>query len=346
MTSSCLLSQLPASIPRFNFSLLRPSLLSSPLTLPSSSHRYRLSFVNLLDLGVSRDSSTGNYWRLNDIWGWVDPVTGQEWAIVGSMDGTSFVDVTDAVHPVVVAWLPTYEGTVPRTWRDIKVFKDHAFIVEDNSPHGLQIVDMVGMRQRREEHFRRCEPTAVGTSFPGITKDWCATNCQDGAGALAAACSQGTEVDQLCECDTGYETIKEDVHYFEFEDCHNLFITQETGILYGVGTSTCGAGPHMVDVNDPKNPKFLGCVHLSPLPPYALTVHLLIQTTILLYPTVLYLVVIPLLFFRRPSLPSLTFLPSFLHPPYILRLPSSPPFPTSFFHLPSHQLLRRRWLHA
>ncbi len=79
------------------------------------------SFVNNHDLGVSRDPSTGRYWRLNDIWGWVDPVTGEEWAMVGAMDGTSFVDISNATTPVVVAWLPMHAGTEPRTWRDIKV---------------------------------------------------------------------------------------------------------------------------------------------------------------------------------------------------------------------------------
>src|SRR5690606_23678105 len=48
-----------------------------------------LSFMPLADLGVRRGV------RLNDNWGWTDPETDREYALVGRTDGTSFVDVTD-----------------------------------------------------------------------------------------------------------------------------------------------------------------------------------------------------------------------------------------------------------
>lgn len=70
-----------------------------------------LSFVPLKDLG-----SNGNG---NDIWGWTDPETGREYAIVGCVDGTSFVDVTEPTEPKVLGFLPTH--TVSSSWRDIKV---------------------------------------------------------------------------------------------------------------------------------------------------------------------------------------------------------------------------------
>ena len=70
-----------------------------------------LSFVPLKDLG-----SNGNG---NDIWGWTDPETDREYAIVGCVDGTSFVDVTEPTEPQVLGFLPTH--TVSSSWRDIKV---------------------------------------------------------------------------------------------------------------------------------------------------------------------------------------------------------------------------------
>jgi len=77
----------------------------------------------------------------NDIWGWVDPSTGTEYALVGMDNGVSFVDVTDPVNPVIVGRLPT--RTVASTWRDIKVFQDHAFIVADGAgAHGMQVFDL------------------------------------------------------------------------------------------------------------------------------------------------------------------------------------------------------------
>ncbi len=42
----------------------------------------------------------------NDIWGWTDPATGRDYAIVGSDSGTSFVEVTVPTAPVIVGSLP------------------------------------------------------------------------------------------------------------------------------------------------------------------------------------------------------------------------------------------------
>lgn len=82
----------------------------------------------------------------NDIWGWTDPVTGIEWALVGRTNGTAFVSLEDPVNPVYVANLPSQTGN-SSTWRDIKVFEDHAFIVADaNSGHGIQVFDLTLLR--------------------------------------------------------------------------------------------------------------------------------------------------------------------------------------------------------
>lgn len=54
------------------------------------------SFVSMADLGADRGI------RTNDLWGWEDPETGREYAIVGLSNATSFVDVTDPAHPVVL----------------------------------------------------------------------------------------------------------------------------------------------------------------------------------------------------------------------------------------------------
>ena len=70
-----------------------------------------LSFVPVSDLDCGGD--------LNDIWGWTDPETKREYAIVGCYDGTSFVDVTEPTDPQVLGFLPTQ--TSSSSWRDIKV---------------------------------------------------------------------------------------------------------------------------------------------------------------------------------------------------------------------------------
>ena len=105
------------------------------------------SFVPLSELGSGRNGEG------NDIWGWTDAGDGnREYAIFCATDGTSFVDVTDAKSPKVVAWLPT--ATVSSIWRDVKVYKDHAYVVSEARDHGMQVVDMTKFRQLRMKRKR------------------------------------------------------------------------------------------------------------------------------------------------------------------------------------------------
>ncbi len=84
---------------------------------------------------------------LNDIWGWTDPTTNREYALVGRMDGTAFVEVTDPANPVYLGDLPMHQGANANLWRGIKVYKDHAFIVADGAgPHGMQVFDLTQLR--------------------------------------------------------------------------------------------------------------------------------------------------------------------------------------------------------
>ena len=39
----------------------------------------------------------------NDIWGWTDPLTGREYALVGRSTGTAFVDISNPGQPIYVA---------------------------------------------------------------------------------------------------------------------------------------------------------------------------------------------------------------------------------------------------
>ena len=80
----------------------------------------------------------------SDIWGWTDPETGHEIALVGSSNGTSFVDVTEPAAPVFLGKLPTASGET--IWRDIKVDGDFAFIVSEFDDHGMQVFDLRRLR--------------------------------------------------------------------------------------------------------------------------------------------------------------------------------------------------------
>ena len=86
--------------------------------------------------------------RANDNWGWTDSETGREYALVGRNDGTSFIDLTDPTNPVLVGDLPKTPDTPPsQLWRDIKTYRDHAFIVADGAgEHGMQVFDLTRLR--------------------------------------------------------------------------------------------------------------------------------------------------------------------------------------------------------
>jgi len=95
------------------------------------------SFLSLRDIGGVRGT------RMNDIWGWTDAASGREFALVGRTDGTAFVEVTDPYNPVYLGNLAKTEGADNSVWRDIKVYKDHAYIVADGAgQHGMQVFDL------------------------------------------------------------------------------------------------------------------------------------------------------------------------------------------------------------
>lgn len=96
-----------------------------------------LSFVPSADLGAT---------FINDIWGWTDPETGKDYALVGASEGTIFVDISDPKRPEVVGILPTASTLGGAFWRDIKVYADHAFVVSEFDDHPMQVFDLRELR--------------------------------------------------------------------------------------------------------------------------------------------------------------------------------------------------------
>jgi choice-of-anchor B domain-containing protein len=164
-----------------------------------------LGFLPTSALGAERGI------MLNDIWGWTDEASGREFALVGRMDGTSFVEITNPSKPVYLGSLPLHAGANPNLWRDIKTYKNHAYIVSDGAgPHGVQVFDLTQLLTVRAPL-----------------------------------------------------TFRETAHYDKIASAHNIAINEETGYAYTIGNSaggeTCGGALHMIDIREPKNPKFAGC---------------------------------------------------------------------------------------
>ena len=99
-----------------------------------------IGHLSIEDLSIDFLENT----RVNDSWGWKDPFTEKEYAIVGLSSHTSFVDMSDPDNLFLVGILPT--ASVNSIWRDIKVYNNHAYIVSEASNHGMQIFDLTRLR--------------------------------------------------------------------------------------------------------------------------------------------------------------------------------------------------------
>lgn len=164
---------------------------------------------------------------LNDIWGWTDPTTKKEYVLVGMANGTSFVDISDPIHPIMLGILPEhhaaqsggFDGSTSKVfhdegksiWRDIKVYNDHAYIVSEDANHGVQIFDLTQLRN--------------------------VTNAP--------------------------QEFKETAHYDGLGNAHNIVINEQTGYAYAVGVKAgfnCRAGGlHIINIQNPTNPIYEAC---------------------------------------------------------------------------------------
>lgn len=114
------------------------SALSSSDCVNGSADIYPCSNVDLMAFLPLGDIGGGSG---NDVWGWTDPQTGKEYALMGRSTGTSFVDISDPANPVYLGNLPT-SSRFSSSWRDIKVYDNHAFIVSEARRHGMQVFDL------------------------------------------------------------------------------------------------------------------------------------------------------------------------------------------------------------
>ena len=74
---------------------------------------------------------------INDVWGWVHPETGTEYALVGVRNGFSIVSLEDPANAQQVAFIPG----ASTTWRDIKTWGNFAYVTNEGA-NGLLVVDL------------------------------------------------------------------------------------------------------------------------------------------------------------------------------------------------------------
>ncbi|NIT70208.1 choice-of-anchor B family protein [candidate division KSB1 bacterium] len=76
------------------------------------------------------------YGGYNDCWGYTAPDS-REYALLGVVNGTSIVDITDSGNAVEIEFISSPSST----WKDIKTFQDFAYVVNESSG-GMQIIDL------------------------------------------------------------------------------------------------------------------------------------------------------------------------------------------------------------
>jgi choice-of-anchor B domain-containing protein len=116
-----------------------------------------LSQVTLSQLGGGAGSS---------MWGWVDPLTRKEYAIMGRSTGTSFIDVTDPTQPRIVATMGIAAGSTATSWREPKIIGNHAFVGVDGTTHGVQVLDLTRLRSYSGTTLN----LTADTVFNGLTR--------------------------------------------------------------------------------------------------------------------------------------------------------------------------------
>lgn len=80
----------------------------------------------------------------SDCWGWVDPTTQKEYALMCTNEGVAFIDISNPRNAIILGTLKT--KTVASNWRDVKVHNSIAYIVSEASGHGMQLFNLAKLR--------------------------------------------------------------------------------------------------------------------------------------------------------------------------------------------------------
>lgn len=229
---------------------------------PCSNVNFR-AFVSLEQMGESDQ-------RANDIWGWTDPATGREYALLGLTDGVAIFDVSDASDPVYVAKLPEPERIVPRdlfaeaggsTGADVQAGAVSGGLELGGTAlnggaggYGLPVFDY------HDDQDSSGKGAAAWRDIKTYRNTMYVVSDEQGRGM------QVFDLEQLRNMDKAElpVTLVHDFHYDLFGNAHNIAINERSGFAYVIGSyrgGTCASngGLHMIDIRDRLNPVYAGC---------------------------------------------------------------------------------------
>ena len=118
------------------------ALICLPILVNGQSN-YNLALIGTFNWnGLSYDSEG------SDIWGWENPTTGVEYALVGLNSGFSVVDLSSPQNPTEAFFI----SGVNSTWRDIKTWGNHAYVITEGGG-GLLIVDLTDLTGQTHTYY-------------------------------------------------------------------------------------------------------------------------------------------------------------------------------------------------
>ena len=110
------------------------------------SFKYMLFTLLLVSMGMTQNQQVSFIANINDyptvgyndVWGYtMGDGFGQEFALLGVINGTSVVDVSDPQNIQEVGFIPGSSST----WKDIKTYQSYAYVVTE-TPSSMQIIDL------------------------------------------------------------------------------------------------------------------------------------------------------------------------------------------------------------
>jgi len=126
---------------RFHATVAAAALALGAALLPAVSHATN----GFIFLGSLNEYANGPFgpWDYSDVWGYTDPITGDEYAILGTGSGTSIINVTDPFNPYETGFIAGNTSG----WRDMHTYQGRLYITTEgqdslNVGGGLQIVSL------------------------------------------------------------------------------------------------------------------------------------------------------------------------------------------------------------
>ncbi len=223
------------------FSHLVLALLISLFFLSSIGYSQMSANVELLG---TLDPQAGRY---GDIWGYVDPTTGKEYALLCARDvGLYVVDVSDPSNPTVASVVPHPEGSFDT--KDVKTYQNFAFVVHQSGP--LQIVDLSDPANPTDTTFTN--PSLAG-GFHNIFID------DKGFGYISIQTGSAQADMRIFDLSDPNSPVEVGVFFHPqpigFVESHDVYVRNDTGyVAYLQG------GFVMLDLTDKSNPQELATV--------------------------------------------------------------------------------------